>query len=111
MQETQHLGRKEGILMQHWHLNEKVDGCVYVINEEIYSDSDGELGKFLEDHPPLDYMSDGNTIIIRLFECEIWNSEAQDRPTDANGEFINPLIHDIRAKINARIKLIGSICI
>jgi hypothetical protein len=92
-----------------WHLNDKVDECVYVLNEEIYSDSTGELAKLIEDYPPLDYLSDGNTIIIRLFQCEIWNSEEQDRPTDDDGEFINTLINDIRVKVNKRAKLIGEI--
>jgi hypothetical protein len=94
---------------QLWHLNDKVDECVYVLNEEIYSDSTGELAKLIEDYPPLDYLSDGNTIIIRLFQCEIWNSEEQDRPTDDEGEFINTLINDIRVKVNKRAKLIGEI--
>lgn len=92
-----------------WHLNDRVDECVYVLNEEILADAEGELAKFLQDNSPLDYMSDGNTIIIRLFECEIWNSEEQNRPMDEHGDYINPLINDIRAKVNERAKLIGSI--
>ena len=92
-----------------WHLNDKVDECVYVLNEEIYADSEKELAALIEDYPPLDYLSDGNTIVIRLFQCEIWNSQEQDRPTDDNGEYINPLINDIRAKVNKRTQLIGQI--
>jgi hypothetical protein len=94
---------------QLWHLNDKVDECVYVLNEEIYSDADKGLAALIEDYPPLDYLSDGNTIIIRLFQCEIWNSEEQDRPTDDDGEYINTLINDIRVKVNKRAQLIGEI--
>lgn len=94
---------------KHINLNEEVDGCVYILNEEIFSDSDGDLAVLIEDYPPLDYQSDGNTIIIRLFQCEIWNSQEQDRPTDDNGEYINNLIDDIRAKVNERACLIGQI--
>ena len=88
---------------------DQVDYTVCIINEEIYSDADKELAALIEDYPPLDYLSDGNIIVIRLFQCEIWNSQEQDRPTDDDGEYINPLINDIRVKINTRTRLLHQI--
>jgi hypothetical protein len=87
----------------------EVDDTVTALNEEIFDNADKELTKFIENYPPLDFHSDGDSIIIRFFNVEIWSSIDQERPMDEDGCFCNSLIVDIRKRIQERLALFFSI--
>lgn len=95
--------------MKHRPLNDIADEIVMILNEEIYADSDGELAKFIEEGAPLDYMSDGNIVIIRFFEVPIWDSDNDTRDMDENGEYTTDLQTHIRRLIRHHIKMISQI--